>query len=89
MDLLQGLTIVFVLLVTLVGAVVWLRQKGYAQFSAPGIRNTRRLQVLERQMLTPQHSLHLIAVDGRVLLVASAPGGCTVLTPLDGNGGAK
>src|SRR5262245_19430131 len=37
------------------------------------------MQSLERISLTPQHSLHLVRVAGRVLLVAVSPGGCSVL----------
>ena len=37
------------------------------------------MQAIERLSLTPQHSLHLVSVGGRVLLIAVSPGGCTVL----------
>lgn len=42
-------------------------------------RRTRQLECLERLPLTPSHSLHLIQADGRRLLVAVHPQGCTVL----------
>jgi len=29
--------------------------------------------------LTQQHSLHLVSVSGRILLIAVSPGGCSVL----------
>jgi flagellar biogenesis protein FliO len=47
-------------------------------FQLPG-RAPRRMQVVERLPLTPQHSLHLVRIDGRLLVVASGPGGCSVL----------
>lgn len=42
------------------------------------------MQVLERLPLTPQHSLHLVRIDGRTLVVSSGPGGCTVLEETKG-----
>ena len=47
-------------------------------------RKPRRMQVLERLPLTPQHSLHLVRIDGRTLVVSSGPGGCTVLEETKG-----
>jgi flagellar biogenesis protein FliO len=44
-----------------------------------GETNVRQLQSIERLPLTAQHSLHLIRVAGRVMLVAVSPGGCSVL----------
>ena len=59
----------------------WLRKKGLAQFNGKGLGrpNARRMQSLERLSLTPQHSLHLVSVDGRVVLIAVSPGGCSVV----------
>jgi flagellar biogenesis protein FliO len=79
----QVLTVVAVL--TLLGySLYWLRRKGLAKFSISGITggSQQRMQSLERLPLTPQHSLHLVRVAGRTLLVAVSPGGCSVL---DGN----
>jgi len=79
----QVLTVVAVL--TLLGcSLYWLRRKGLAKFSIGGITggSPRRMQSLERLPLTPQHSLHLVRVAGRTLLVAVSPGGCSLL---DGN----
>jgi flagellar biogenesis protein FliO len=81
----QTLVVVFVL--GLLGATLyWLRSKGIAGFTtkAVGRGGTRRMQSIERMALTPQHSLHLVNVSGRVLLIAVSPGGCSVL---DGIGG--
>jgi len=92
MDLLQGVTVALLMLLAWVGAIVWLRRRGYAQFSfggfsrGPGVKPAKRMQVMERVALTPQHSLHLVRVDDRVVLVASAPGGCSVLSPMDDDG---
>jgi flagellar biogenesis protein FliO len=41
--------------------------------------NGRRVEVLERVPLTPQHALHLVRVSDKVLLIGTAPSGCTLL----------
>jgi flagellar biogenesis protein FliO len=75
----QTLVVVFVL--GLLGATIyWLRGQGIARFGGKGaVRGTRRMQSLERMALSPQHSLHLVDVGGRVLLIAVSPGGCSLL----------
>ena len=55
--------------------VRWLQRRGMATLSG----QERRLQVVERVSLTAQHSLHLVRVDGKHLIVSSGPGGCTLL----------
>ena len=76
----QTLVVVFVLGL-LGGTLYWLRRKGLAQFNLRGMgrANGHRMQAIERLALTPQHSLHLVNVSGRVLLIAVSPGGCSVL----------
>lgn len=76
----QGLVVVAVL--SLLGATLyWLRGQGVARFHVKGMGRgaARRMQAVERLALTPQHSLHLVNVGGRVLLIAVSPGGCAVL----------
>lgn len=76
----QTLVVVFVL--GLLGATLfWLRSKGMAQFSVKGVGRTtgRRMQSIERLALTPQHSLHLVNVAGRTLLISVSPSGCSLL----------
>jgi flagellar biogenesis protein FliO len=72
-------------LMLLGGALFFLRSKGMARFGlkAAGTADGRQLQSLERLPLTSQHSLHLIRVYGRIVLIAVSPGGCSVL---DGSG---
>ena len=74
----------------LLGMVLWaLRRGGSASFrSAPfgGVfarrmsAQPKSLETLERISLTPQHALHLVRVNGRDLVVATHPQGCTLLT---------
>jgi len=60
----------------------FLRRKGLAKFhlaaggrrSAPG-----RIQLVDRKPLTASHSLHLVEVDGRLILIGVSPGSCQAL----------
>lgn len=64
----------------LLGGMLWfLRRRGLASF--PGRRGGagRRLEVLERVSLTPQHAVHLVRVAGKVLLIGTAPSSCSLL----------
>ena len=74
MDLLQQLAGV-VLVLALLGALAWLgKRRGFSRSSGP-----RRMEVLERLTLSPNHSLHLVAIDGRTMLVGISPSGCQLL----------
>jgi flagellar biogenesis protein FliO len=79
----QILAIGFVFL--LLGGAIWcLRRKGFVRaVGKPGSRRTpRRLEAAERLALTPQHSLHLIRVANRTLLVGAHPQGLGLLASL-------
>lgn len=76
MDFLQTLTAVLLVLCLLGGAVVWLKSRGWAQLT--GGNRHRQMELIERLPLSSQHALHLVRVGERVLLVASAPGGCEI-----------
>jgi flagellar biogenesis protein FliO len=80
MEAVQQICAVLLVLGLLGGTLFWLRGRGMAHFTSGGMaRGKRRMQSLERLALTPQHSLHLVNIGGRVLLVAVGPGGCSVL----------
>jgi flagellar biogenesis protein FliO len=81
MDAMQPVLAVLLVLGLLGGALYCLRAKGLARFNGKGFGRpgARQMQALERLTLTPHHSLHLVSVDGRTLLVAVSPGGCTVV----------
>ena len=81
MDAMQpALAVVFVLGL-LGGGLYCLRAKGLARFNGKGFGRpaARQMHALERLALTPQHSLHLVSVGGRVMLIAVSPGGCAVV----------
>jgi flagellar biogenesis protein FliO len=71
---------------TAVGAVLsllgltlwWLRRRGFAAVTVKR-SGGRRLACLERLPLSPQHTLHLVRVGSRLLLVSSSPAGCSVV----------
>ena len=81
MDAIQPMLAVLFVLALLGGTLYWLRSKGVARFGVPGLARggERRMQSLERLPLTAQHSLHLVSVGGRTLLIAVSPGGCSLL----------
>jgi flagellar biogenesis protein FliO len=78
MELASQLISVAGVLSLLVAALWLLRCRGWARWRGAGAGG-RRLRCLERVALGPHHSLHLIALDGRALLVACSPQGCAVL----------
>jgi flagellar biogenesis protein FliO len=83
MPMLQQTLAVFLVLGLLLAALWFLRRTGLASSSLllshgrRGSRNNeKRLCLVERLALTPQHTLHLVAVDGRFILLATSPAGC-------------
>jgi flagellar biogenesis protein FliO len=76
----QMLAILFVMGL-LLGSLQWLRRRGLAQIrTGLGLRKaTRRLELLEKLPLTAQHSLHVVRMDGRSLLIGVSPSGCALL----------
>jgi flagellar biogenesis protein FliO len=71
--------IVVMVCVGLAGAFFWLRKKGFVQAASALQRRGSRLRVIERVHLTPQHSIHLVSVGNKTLLVAASPGSCQIL----------
>lgn len=66
----------------LLGCGIWfLRRRGLVQFAGGKIRRpgARRLEAIERLALTPQHSLHLIRLADRLMLIALSPSGCSLI----------
>jgi len=79
MEAIQQSLAVLLVLALLGGTLLWLRRRGAVHFGGFGSRRDRQMQSLERLPLTPQHSLHLVSVGGKVLLIAASPNGCSVL----------
>jgi len=75
---------VFAVLALLCGLLWLARRKGLAALAwrlpvRSGNAAERRMRVLERLPLGGQHSLHLVACAGRLLVVAVSPGGCSTV----------
>lgn len=80
MEALQQILVVVFVLGLLGAAIYWLRAQGLARFNGKiGRASARRMQTIERLALGPQHSLHLVNVSGRIILIAVSPGGCSLL----------
>lgn len=81
MEAIQQVAAVLFVLGLLGGTLYWLRGKGTASFAGKGFGRPsgRRMRSIERLPLTAQHSLHLVSVAGRTLLIAVSPGGCSLL----------
>ena len=79
--MIQQLLAVVTVMALLLGALQWLRRRGVAHIRT-GLRlrrSPRRLELLEKLPLTAQHSLHVVRVDGRSLLIGVSPSGCALL----------
>ena len=85
MEAIQQAFTVLLVLGLLGGTLYWLRSRGMTQFGGKGFsRGPQRLmRSVERLSLTPHHSLHLVSMGDRLLLIAVSPGGCSIL---DGSG---
>src|SRR5260370_41239992 len=75
-----------VLVFALLGVLLWTVRRAGGTFSlrralsfTRGAGRTRALQSIERLALTPQHSLHVVRWNGREMMVATHPHGCSVL----------
>jgi len=78
----------------LLGAVLWLLRRASVAsraasraaslhrwlYSARGARVAPPLERVGRLALTPQHTLHLVRIQGSEIVVATHPQGCSVLS---------
>jgi len=87
MEMFQQLVVVASVLGLLCGGLWLLRRKGWA--SGVVRRGTRgdgpRLEVIDRLALTPNHSLHLVRLADRTLLIGLSPSGCNLLESAAGS----
>lgn len=81
MEYLQQIVLVAVLLGVIGGAVWLLQRRGLAtvNWTRP---SERRMHIVEKLPLTAQHAVHMVRVGDKLLLIGTAPGGCSVLGPL-------
>lgn len=66
------------------GALFALRSHGLAGFrhKLVGANERRRMEVLERLPLSPAHSLQIVRVEDKLLLVSIAPQACLLVLEL-------
>jgi flagellar biogenesis protein FliO len=65
---------------TLLAATLWwLRRRGFAGILPARRAARRRMECLERLPLGPQHTLHLVRLGERTMLVAASPAGCALV----------
>ena len=81
MEWTEQLLAVIVVLGLLCGSLWLLKRKGLARtgFRRSARPGQPRLEVIDRLALTPQHSLHLVRLADRTLLVGLSPQGCNLL----------
>ena len=80
MEYLQQMLAVLAVFGILGAALWWLRKRGLARFAIGGER--KKVGVLthvDRLPLSPTHTLHLVRMADRGILVASWPGGCQAI----------
>ncbi len=78
---------IFLVLGLLITGLWLLRRKGFATVRlglTKGLGGVRRMELLERMPLTPQHSLHLVRVEDRLILIGVSPGSCAQVDCLSG-----
>jgi flagellar biogenesis protein FliO len=72
----------------LFGAFLWTRRSGsVARFRGFSGTQDRQLDSIERLALTSHHSLHLVRIGGKEVVVATYPQGCAVL--IETSGGSR
>lgn len=81
MEMFEQLAAVAVVLGLLLALLWFLKSKGWARTSLRASRGQDgpRLEVIDRLSLTPHHSLHLVRLADRTLLVGISPNGCDLL----------
>jgi len=79
MEILRQIAGACVVLALLGGTLWWLRRRGFAHFAGANGKPVRRLQMIERLPLAAQHSLHLVRLADRAILISVSPSGCRLL----------
>jgi flagellar biosynthetic protein FliO len=82
MDVIEPMAAVGLVLGLLAATLWWLRRRGIAGVLTVRKTAGRRMECLERLPLGPQHTLHLVRLGDRALLVASSPAGCVLVERL-------
>jgi flagellar biogenesis protein FliO len=65
----------------LLGAALWFVKN--RQSPQLGKRGELRMQVIERVSLTPQHTLCLVRIGGRLVMIGTAPSSCQLIETVE------
>lgn len=79
MDGIEQTLAVGLVMALLAATLGWLRRQKWAALALPRRAAAKKMESLERLPLGPQHALHLVRIGGAVVVVATAPGGCSLL----------
>lgn len=80
MEYLQQMLAVMAVFGLLGGALWWLRRRGLARFAIGSVKKTSGvLSQSERLSISATHTLHLVRMADRAILIASWPGGCQAI----------
>ena len=81
MDPIQSLLAVLLVLGLLATTLAVLRRRSMLTWRMPGSVSpaSRRMELVERISLSPNHTLHLVRIGDRSVLVATTPGSCQIL----------
>ena len=81
MEIINQILSVLLVLALLGGTLWWLKRKSLVRFGLPNRAKGggARLEAVERLPLTAQHTLHLVRVADRAVLLAVHGAGCTVI----------
>jgi flagellar biogenesis protein FliO len=70
-----------VLVFGILGGAVWLLRS--RQLPSIRMRGERRMQVIERVSLTSNHTLCLVKMGGRLMMIATAPSSCHLIETVE------
>ncbi|HEX9012061.1 MAG TPA: flagellar biosynthetic protein FliO [Anaerolineaceae bacterium] len=81
MEAIQQMVAVMAVMGLLGAALYCLRGRGWARWNGfnAKTRPGRKMELIERLQVGPQHSLLLVRVADRALVVGLSPGGCTLI----------
>ena len=84
MEVFQQFAIVIFVLALLIALALAARKRGLAYIALPSRSSrSRRMEIIERLSLTQNHSLHLVSIDGKTVLLGVSPSGCHLIQTLE------
>ena len=78
-ELIRQLSLILLVLIALAASITILKKRGSSMKWPALKRSPRRLEVVERVVLSPQANLVLVRLDQREILIATSAAGCSVL----------